>query len=60
MGYLMVKPIHMLWGMPGCKIIKEWKEPIKSGTAIGTATYIVYTDAKGKEREMMKLVVWEK
>lgn len=51
---------HMPWGLSGTKVTREWTEPVKSGSAEGTAYYIEFINAKGKTNSMIKRVEWHK
>lgn len=53
-----ITPWYPQWAKPGCKVIKEWKEVIRSGDAVGDADFVQYQDAKGKMQETMKWVKW--
>lgn len=46
------------WAKAGCKVIKTWREPVKSGSATGVKTLVQYTQG-GKTHECMKWVVWD-
>ena len=41
-------------------IVKEWTQPVQSGTMSGIKHMITYLDNKGKEKTMMKWVIWQK
>lgn len=55
-----IRPYHMPWGLPGAVVLREWSEPIQSGSAEGTRYYIEFKNSKGSTLTMVKRVVWTK
>jgi len=47
------------WARDGCTIQREWTEPVVSGRMVGIKHMVAFNNSKGKEKEMMKWVVWE-
>jgi hypothetical protein len=64
MGCLMsinkkIKPHVPPWAKDGCVVTKIWDQEVKSGRAIGSGSYIKYTDKKGAEQTCLKFVAWD-
>ena len=55
-----IKPYVVSWAKAGCKVLREWSEPCKSGDAVGVKYMVEFINAKGNIVKAPKRIVWDK
>ena len=55
----MNKVYHPPWARSGCKVVREWTDPVVPGHMVGIQYWVEFKNSKGKKIEMVKLVKWD-